>query len=216
MIPHLHWGLVRRHAQTPRCPGRPACSSDGHHRPRCQLLPHPRLHMYTTPICREWTEHVQCHGDQQKKKIYVRLSTTYYCHPIQEVKTWLDNREHLFYPYYYYPFKRNDCQCSCYLLCPSPAMYLHQQLFSTHITYSRRQYKVSILLKKTRCPTSYQRFLRRLYDHNFYAPFSVKSINRRAETIYGLERNWRKEKLLIDEKSRNNRRTEAERTSRRA
>ena len=47
--------------------------------------------------------------------------------------------------------------------------------------YSRRQYKVSVPLKKTRCPTAYQRlkkrnrlpFLRRLYDHNFYAPFSV-------------------------------------------
>ena len=47
--------------------------------------------------------------------------------------------------------------------------------------YSRRQYKVSVPLKKTRCPTAYQRlkkrnrlpFLRRLYDHNFYVPFSV-------------------------------------------
>ena len=50
------------------------------------------------------------------------------------------------------------------------------------IIYSRRQYKVSVPLKKNRCPTAYQRlkkrnclpFLRRLYDHNFYAPFSVE------------------------------------------
>ena len=33
---------------------------------------------------------------------------------------------------------------------------------------------------------------------------------RRAETIDGLERNWQEEKLLIDEKSRNNRQTEVE------
>ena len=94
--------------------------------------------------------------------------------------------------------------------------------------YSRRQYKVSVPLKKTRCPTAYQRlkkrnrlpFLRRLYAHNFYAPFSVelrpKSINRRAKVIDELERNWRGEKRLIDEKSLNNRRTEAERSTRRA
>ena len=95
--------------------------------------------------------------------------------------------------------------------------------------YSRLQYKVSIPLKKTRCPTAYQRFkkrnrlpfLRRLYGHNFYAPFSVyitppKSINRRAEVIDELERNWREEKRLIDEKSINNRRTEVERLTRRA
>ena len=36
---------------------------------------------------------------------------------------------------------------------------------------------------------------------------------RRAEVIDGLERNWREEKRLIDEKSINNRRTEAERTT---
>ena len=47
--------------------------------------------------------------------------------------------------------------------------------------FSRHQYKVSVPLKKTRCPMAYKRlikrnhlpFLRRLYDHNFYAPFSV-------------------------------------------
>ena len=39
---------------------------------------------------------------------------------------------------------------------------------------------------------------------------------RTAETIDGLERNLREEKLLIDEKNRNNRRTEAEWASRRA
>ena len=39
---------------------------------------------------------------------------------------------------------------------------------------------------------------------------------RRAETNDGLERNWREEKQLIDEKSIKNRRTEAERESRRA
>ena len=43
-----------------------------------------------------------------------------------------------------------------------------------------------------------------------------KSINRRAEAIDELERNWREEKRLIDEKSINNRRTEAERSTRRA
>ena len=37
---------------------------------------------------------------------------------------------------------------------------------------------------------------------------------RRAETIDGLEQHWREEKRLIDEKSRNNRRTEAERETR--
>ena len=36
---------------------------------------------------------------------------------------------------------------------------------------------------------------------------------RRAEEIDGLERNWREEKRLIDEKSINNRRTEAERAT---
>ena len=39
---------------------------------------------------------------------------------------------------------------------------------------------------------------------------------RRAEVSDGLERNWREEKRLIDEKSINNRRTEAERATRRA
>ena len=94
--------------------------------------------------------------------------------------------------------------------------------------YSMRQYKVSVPLKKTLCPTVYQRlkkrnrllFLRRLYAHNFYAPFSVKlrpkSIYRRAKVIDELERNWRGEKRLIDKKSINNQRTEAERSTRRA
>ena len=39
---------------------------------------------------------------------------------------------------------------------------------------------------------------------------------RRAEPIDGLEQNWREEKRLIDEKSINDRRTEAERATRRA
>ena len=39
---------------------------------------------------------------------------------------------------------------------------------------------------------------------------------RRAEPIDGLKRNWRKEKLLIDEKSRKNRQTDAEQATRRA
>ena len=43
-----------------------------------------------------------------------------------------------------------------------------------------------------------------------------KSINRRAEVIDELERNWREEKRLIDDKSINNRRTEVERSTRRA
>ena len=73
--------------------------------------------------------------------------------------------------------------CSIYSLIFQP---LTQTIEVTEIeekncTYSRRQYKVSVPLKKNRCPTAYQRFkkrnrlpfLRRLYDHNFYAPFSV-------------------------------------------
>ena len=60
--------------------------------------------------------------------------------------------------------------------------HTHTQHTHTHTCrYSRRQYKVSIPLKKNCCPTAYQRlkkrnclpFLRRLYDHNFYVPFSV-------------------------------------------
>ena len=94
--------------------------------------------------------------------------------------------------------------------------------------YSRRQYKVSVPLKKTRCPTAYQRlkkrnrlpFLRRLYDDNFYAPFSVelrpKPSIEEQKHFDELERNWREKKRLIDEKSRNNRRTEAERATRTA
>ena len=39
---------------------------------------------------------------------------------------------------------------------------------------------------------------------------------RRADVIDGLERNWREDKQLIDEKSINNRRTEVERVTRRA
>ena len=39
---------------------------------------------------------------------------------------------------------------------------------------------------------------------------------RRAGVIDGLERNWQEEKRLIDEKSINNRRTEAEWATRRA
>ena len=39
---------------------------------------------------------------------------------------------------------------------------------------------------------------------------------RRAELIDGLERNWREEKRLIDEKSINNQRTEAKQSTRRA
>ena len=39
---------------------------------------------------------------------------------------------------------------------------------------------------------------------------------RRAEVIDGLEKNWREEKRLIDKKSINNRRTDAERATRTA
>ena len=44
----------------------------------------------------------------------------------------------------------------------------------------------------------------------------MERATRRAETIDGLERNGREEKLLIDKKSRNNRRNKVERASRRA
>ena len=79
-------------------------------------------------------------------------------------------------------------------------------------------------LKKTRCPTSYQRlkkrnrlpFLRSQFLLDIFRLIPPKSINRRAEVIDELERNWREEKRLIDEKSINNRRTEAERSTRRA
>ena len=65
--------------------------------------------------------------------------------------------------------------CMCYML------YVLHAVCATCCMYSRYQYKVSVPLKKTRCPTAYQRLkkrnrlpcLRRLYDHNFYAPFSV-------------------------------------------
>ena len=58
--------------------------------------------------------------------------------------------------------------------------------------YSRR-HKVSVPLKKTRCPTAYQRL-------------NPNPSIERAEAIDELERNWREEKRLIDEKSINNRR----------
>ena len=51
------------------------------------------------------------------------------------------------------------------------------------LSYSRRQYKVSVPLKKKRCPTAYQRlkkrnclpFLWRLYDHKFTRHFQSSS-----------------------------------------
>ena len=94
--------------------------------------------------------------------------------------------------------------------------------------YSRRQYKVSVPLKKNRCPTAYQR-LKKKQPFTVFTAFICsqflrgifhltppKSINRRAEVIDELERNWREEKRLIDKKSINNRQTEAERSTRRA
>ena len=109
-------------------------------------------------------------------------------------------------------------------------------LTPTVCKYSRRQYKVSVLFKKTivlrrtnikKNVTVYHfngvymlQFLRPIFR-----PTPPKSINRQteaeratrtAETINRLERNWKEEKQLIDEKSINNRRTEAERASRRA
>ena len=93
----------------------------------------------------------------------------------------------------------------------------------THI-YSRRQYKVSVPLKKKRCPTAYQHlkkrnrlpFLRSQFLCAIFHLTPPKSINRRAGVTDELERNWREEKRLIDEKSINNRRTEAERATRTA
>ena len=43
------------------------------------------------------------------------------------------------------------------------------------ITYSRRQYKVSVPLKKTRCPTAYQRFKKR---YRFYGVYTVTIFTR--------------------------------------
>ena len=78
---------------------------------------------------------------------------------------------------------------------------------------------VSVPLKKNRCPTEYQRLKKRNRLPFVRAIFRLtppKSINRRAEVNNELERNWREEKRLIDEKSINNRRTAAERSTRRA
>ena len=94
--------------------------------------------------------------------------------------------------------------------------------------YSRRQYKVSLPLKKTRCPTAYQR-LKNVTVYHFYGVYTLTIFTRhfpsnsaqnssieRAKVIGELEGNWRGEKRLIDKKSINNRRTEAERSTRRA
>ena len=59
-------------------------------------------------------------------------------------------------------------------------------------------------------------FIRSQFLRAIFRLTPPKSINRRAEVIDELERNWREEKRLIDEKSINNRRTEAERSTRRA
>ena len=65
--------------------------------------------------------------------------------------------------------------------------------------------------------TVFTAFIHSQFLHVIFRLTPPKSINeRRAEVIDGLERNWREEKRLIDEKSRNIRRTEAERTTRRA
>ena len=94
--------------------------------------------------------------------------------------------------------------------------------------YSRRQYKVSVslkkkllsygvpTLKKTKPFTVFTAFIRSQFLRAIFSLTPPKSINRRAEVIDELERNWREEKRLIDEKSINNRRTEAERSTRRA
>ena len=95
------------------------------------------------------------------------------------------------------------------------------------MSYSRRQYKVSVPLKKKHCPTAYQRLKKRnrlpfygVYMLTIFTRYflsnSAQIINRRAEVIDELERNWREQKRLIEEKSINNRRTEAERSTRRA
>ena len=90
--------------------------------------------------------------------------------------------------------------------------------------YSRRQYKVSVPLKKTivlrhtnvlKNVTIHMAFIRSQFLRVIFRLTLPKSINRRAEVIDELERNWREEKRLIDEKSINNRRTEAERSTRR-
>ena len=55
-----------------------------------------------------------------------------------------------------------------------------------------------------------------IFTRHFPSNSAQNPSMRRAELIDGLERNWQEEKRLIDEKSRNNRRTEAERATRRA
>ena len=64
--------------------------------------------------------------------------------------------------------------------------------------------------------TVFTAFMRSQFLRAIFRLNPPKSINRRAEVIDELERNWREEKRLIDEKSINNRRTEAERSTRRA
>ena len=88
----------------------------------------------------------------------------------------------------------------------------HQELAHNLLEYSRRQYKVSVPLKKNHCPTACQRLKKR---NRFYGVYMLTIFTRqihqqRAEVIDDLERNWREEKRLIDQKSINNRRTEAE------
>ena len=94
------------------------------------------------------------------------------------------------------------------------------------LTYSRRQYKVSVPSKKKNVVlrrtnvlpfTVFTAFIRSLFLCIIFRLTPPKSINeRRVEVIDGLEQNWREEKRLIDKKSRNNQWTEAERATRRA
>ena len=64
------------------------------------------------------------------------------------------------------------------------------EIFYNEVMYSRRQYKVSVPLKKTRCPTAYQHFTAFIRSQFLRAIFRLtppKSINRRAEVIDELE-----------------------------
>ena len=86
--------------------------------------------------------------------------------------------------------------------------------------YSRRQYKVSVPSKKTvvlrhtnvfKTVTVFTAFIRSQFLRVIFRLTPPKSINEiRAVVSDRPEQNWQAEKRLIDKKSRNNRRTEAE------
>ena len=70
---------------------------------------------------------------------------------------------------------------------------------------------------KTATVNLFTTFICSQFLHVMFRLNPPKSINEKSRSIIdGLERNWREEKRLLDEKSINNRRTEAERVTRRA